>query len=339
MLTTTLLLAVSIGQLVAIFALWVWTLRLGLCWGEVEGVTWKRLSVAVGGCFVIHVLVALLMRLDFPSDNMALAALLFGLFGVVIGDLVVIGLAFQLGVWRSLKAWLPTLVVPIFALLSSFFLIRPLLFEPFLIPTNSMAPTIAGTHAEGVCPECGATTYFTPVDERMRTVGPERQICDNFHVTEKTAADGEVSTGDRIAVAKFLTPRRWDLVVFRFPDYPSEFYVKRLVGLPGETIHIEEGCVFVNGKKLVPPTHLQGLEYMAQIPELSRQPSWGTPDQPAVLGEGEFFMLGDFSAAALDSRYWREGAPGHPPYAVPESYLRGVVTHTAWPPGRWRVHR
>ena len=48
-------------------------------------------------------------------------------------------------------------------------------------------------------------------------------------------------------------------------------------------------------------------------------------------------MLGDFSAG-MDSRSGR-GAPGHPPYAVPESYLIGVVTHIYWPPSRWRVLR
>jgi hypothetical protein len=36
---------------------------------------------------------------------------------------------------------------------------------------------------------------------------------------------------------------------------------------------------------------------------------------------------------------WLEGAPGHPPYAVPESYLHGVVTHVYWPPQRWRILR
>lgn len=54
-------------------------------------------------------------------------------------------------------------------------------------------------------------------------------ICeDNFHVNTTTDYDEEVFAGDRILVAKFLKPRRWDLVVFRYPRDPSVNYVMRL---------------------------------------------------------------------------------------------------------------
>lgn len=339
MLTTTLLLAVLIGQLVAVLVLWGFALRLGLRWVRVEGVTWKRVWGAVGCIAVVHLLVGLFLQLDFHSDNTALAALLLGLIGAVGGDLFILGLVFKSALWTSFRAWLPTLVAPMLVMLWTMFVVRPFLFEPFLIPTNSMAPTILGTHEVGECTECGAAAYATPVDNRWRMAGPARQICDSFHVTNMTADSGEVVTGDRIAVAKFLAPRRWDMVVFRFPDDPSVYYVKRVVGLPGETITIADGCVYANGEKLVPPESLRGLEYLAEIPEMTWQSAWGTPTRPAVLGEGEYFTLGDFSAQAADSRYWTKGAPGHPAYAVPESYLVGVVTHTVWPPSRWRVHR
>jgi hypothetical protein len=62
-------------------------------------------------------------------------------------------------------------------------------------------------------------------------------------------------------------------------------------------------------------------------------------DHSARLGEDEYFVLGDFSAMSKDSRLWGEGAPGHHPFAVPESHLRGVVTHIYWPPDRWRILR
>ncbi|MEX0793250.1 MAG: S26 family signal peptidase, partial [Pirellulaceae bacterium] len=65
----------------------------------------------------------------------------------------------------------------------------------------------------------------------------------------------------------------------------------------------------------------------------------GTSDSPAELGPDEYFMLGDFSCQSLDSRSWERGAEGHPSYAVPESHLIGVVTHTYWPVNRWRSFR
>ncbi len=117
-------------------------------------------------------------------------------------------------------------------------------------------------------------------------------------------------------------------------------YVKRLVGLPGEEVFIKDGSVWINGQRLESPESLQGLRYVTDFPQLPNQMTvWGTPDRPAKLGEGEYFVLGDFSQQSADSRLWQSGAPGHPSYAVPESNLIGVVTHIYWPPNRWRILR
>ena len=58
-----------------------------------------------------------------------------------------------------------------------------------------------------------------------------------------------------------------------------------------------------------------------------------------AVAAGEYFVLGDFSQQSADSRLWESGAPGHPSYAVPESYIIGVATHIYWPPSRWRILR
>jgi signal peptidase I len=155
----------------------------------------------------------------------------------------------------------------------------------------------------------------------------------------------EEYTGDRILVAKFLHPQRWDVVAFRGPEDPKINYCKRLVGLPGETVTIHDGAVWIDGKKLTPPDSCQGIEYLDRMEgwpeELWGNPEdfWGNAAKPAKLGPDEYFVLGDFSANAKDSRLWQKGAPGHPPYAVPESYIIGVVTHIYWPPSRWQVLR
>jgi signal peptidase I len=154
-------------------------------------------------------------------------------------------------------------------------------------------------------------------------------ICENFHVNTMPGIPPGVHSGDRFLVAKFLAPKRWDIVVFQYPPHPETLYVMRLVGLPGETIHIEDGAVHANGTRLTVPDTLRGIEYVAQFPE-SYVDVWGSKDKPAVLGPDEYFVLGDFSYQSSDSRFWR---------AVPESHLRGVVTHIYWPPERWRVLR
>lgn len=112
----------------------------------------------------------------------------------------------------------------------------------------------------------------------------------------------------------------------------------RLVGLPGEAIQIEGGAVWANGKELTPPDSLRGIEYLSELPGTYTD-LWGSKDNRALLGDDEYFVLGDFSAQSKDSRLWKAGAPGHSPFAAPAPHIYGVVTHIYWPPQRWRVLR
>ena len=204
-----------------------------------------------------------------------------------------------------------------------------------------MCPTILGNHVTDVCPTCGKPAFGSPPLGDDYTEDPDGRlmICENFHVhTSKTTS--KKGNEDRILAMKPLRPRRWDVIVFRFPGDPTMNYVKRLVGLPGEEVFIKDGSVWINGQRTEPPESLQGLKYLTAFPQAPVQPAiWGTPERPAKLGAGEYFVLGDFSQQSADSRLWRTGAPGHPSYAVPESYLIGVVTHIYWPPSRWRILR
>ena len=138
---------------------------------------------------------------------------------------------------------------------------------------------------------------------------------------------------------KPLRPRRWDLIVFRYPGDPTMNYVKRLVGLPGEEVFIKDGSVWINGQRLEPPESLQGLKYVTEFPYLPNQIKSGAARQARKAWRGRVLCVGRLLAAVRESRLWQTGAPGHPSYAVPESYLIGVVTHIYWPPGRWRILR
>jgi signal peptidase I len=248
-----------------------------------------------------------------------------------------ISVIFKAGSWRSLLAWLPTLIpaVPLTAFV--FLVLRPHIVEAFKTPANSMAPTLLGNHWRGICPVCGSPNYGPPVDDQVAEFDSPPMICDNFHVSQDSEHENDVYGSDRFLVCKFLKPRRWDLVVFWYPEEPATLYVKRLVGLPGEEIVILDGAVWANGQKLTPPDSIHGIEYIGEESEFGR--TWGTPSWPAVLDEDEYFVLGDFSARSKDSRYWETGAPGYHPYAVPKSHLNGVVTHIYWPPSRWRILR
>jgi signal peptidase I len=148
----------------------------------------------------------------------------------------------------------------------------------------------------------------------------------------------EVEPPDRVAVNKLLAPRRWDIIAFRWPQDPSYEYTKRVVGLPGEEVVIKEGGIWINGTRAEPPAQIASLRFTPGPDGLPEGIS-GSEKHPARLGMDEYFVVGDFALASSDSRVWRQGAPGHPPFAVPRGYIEGVVGLIYWPPARWRLFR
>lgn len=84
---------------------------------------------------------------------------------------------------------------------------------------------------------------------------------------------------------------RGEVVVFHYPDDPKELYVKRVIGLPGDTVTVTANSVYINGKKL--------KESNPNIAK-SNLPKLGTYHVPA----GHYFMLGDNRTVSIDSRYW-----------------------------------
>jgi signal peptidase I len=280
-----------------------------------------------------------IVRVSRAEDRFPLLAVALFLGGMF-ATWKIIQRSFSTSLGRAILAWLPTLLVlPALWLLVAL-VTRPILLEFYEVPTNGMAPTIVGEHGTATCPRCGGTLIVS-AQAIERPQSEELGICVAcLKISLASVPPGEPIGGDRIVAFKTLTPRRWDLAVFHPPIDRSTVYVKRLVGLPGEEIAIRDGEVWINGQVVAKPAELAGLEYTAQ-PEANpfedryRPTTWGA----VRLGDDEYFMLGDFSAHSADSRHWAVGAPGHPPYAVPESDLIGVATHIYWPPSRWRVFR
>lgn len=87
---------------------------------------------------------------------------------------------------------------------------------------------------------------------------------------------------------------RGEIVVFRYPNDPRQFFIKRVIGLPGETVVVKGGQVFVQMAGDAEPQLLDEYAYLGTVP---------TPgDKRVILGENEFFMMGDNRPSSLDSR-------------------------------------
>lgn len=107
--------------------------------------------------------------------------------------------------------------------------------------------------------------------------------------------------GDRLFVNKFVyrfrDPQRWDIIVFKYPEDPSKDFIKRLVGLPGETVEIRDGSIYVNGLKQTLPDDIHNNVYYNSEP-------YGAINQKIVVPPDHFYALGDNSMNSRDSRAW-----------------------------------
>lgn len=118
---------------------------------------------------------------------------------------------------------------------------------------------------------------------------PTIQIGDHLFVN-KLAYDIRLPLTD-IAVLRLNEPRRGEVIVFGYPRDPSQAYVKRLVGLPGDRIHVEGGVVWVNGERH-PETESPEASFDRRL------------DGDWIVPEDSYFMMGDHRDNSADSRDW-----------------------------------
>jgi signal peptidase I len=133
------------------------------------------------------------------------------------------------------------------------FLFKTFQAEAYVIPTGSMAPTLYGRHKEITCDGCGFEFALGASSEINQETGRledriQQVYCGNCG-KENYARDAAVFNGDRILVNKqFSDYQRFDVVVFKNPEQAHVNYIKRLVGLPNETIRIRKGDIWAKAK-------------------------------------------------------------------------------------------
>jgi signal peptidase I len=144
------------------------------------------------------------------------------------------------------------------------------LIEPVTVSGSSMAPNLRGPHVSVTCKKC--ELHFD-IGAEFDTASVECPRCD----TRQTLSDPPaIERGDRLMIDRmvfqFRSPRRWEPVVFRSPE-DGQLTVKRVVGLPGETIQLSGGEVLVNGEPAA--RDLTALRATRQIMPLDADPLQG----------------------------------------------------------------
>lgn len=123
------------------------------------------------------------------------------------------------------------------------------------------------------------------------------------YVGQRTEVNGEsmvetLQDGDNLIVDKisyrFRDPERYEIIVFPFEYEDDTYFIKRIIGLPGETISIVDGKVYINGELL------EDEVYGREIMEQGDGSLWQM--EPLQLGEDEYFVLGDNRNNSMDSR-------------------------------------
>lgn len=209
-------------------------------------------------------------------------------------------------------------------------LFRTFAVEGYMISTGSMAPTLLGYHKRVTCPSCRyefpyGIAFDASVDARGESVGaPQWAACPNCGQDGIDVRSLPRNEGDQLLVQKdsysFIPPRRWEVVVFRNPDHPTDVYVKRVVGLPGESVQVRHGDVYINGrlhhKNLDSQRAVRILVYddrFSPRDDKFWKPRWfpltslrpipsakGESHSPAWVGKGSVYRIDDANSSFAD---------------------------------------
>ena len=191
-------------------------------------------------------------------------------------------------VGQEILSWVLTLLVAVIAAL----LIRSFVFEPVRVDGHSMDDTLAD----------GEIMFVTKFDYSTTW------LCLPWADAEASEKSPRITFGGN--------PQRFDVVICRYPGRGATNFVKRVVGLPGDTIQLTDGYLYVNGEKYEEP-------YINDEYRTGRMNTFG----PYTVPEGKYFVMGDHRNNSNDSR-----SVG----AIERTMIVGHVRQVLFPFGNWR---
>ncbi|MEW6607523.1 MAG: signal peptidase I [bacterium] len=165
-------------------------------------------------------------------------------------------------------------------------IIRTFVIQAFKIPSESMVPTL--------------------------------QIGDHLFVLKFAYGLPIPLTNKKIF--EWNSPKRGEIIVFRYPEDPKRDFIKRVIGLPGEELLIKHKQVYINGELLKEPYKIHtDISSLEQFP----RDNWG---KSIIIPSNSYFMMGDNRDSSLDSRFWN---------CLPKELIKGKAFIIYWPP--WRI--
>jgi signal peptidase I len=154
---------------------------------------------------------------------------------------------------------------------------------------------------------------------KIPTGSMENNLLIGDHLLVNKFVFGPAPTGVEQAVLPVRDIRRGDIVVFKYPDQPERDFIKRVIGLPGETIELRNKRVFVNGNPLDEPyVHfLDPSQGSSEVTSFDVRERYG----PVTVPSEQYFVMGDNRDNSQDSRYWG---------FLPRHYIKGKALMIYW---------
>jgi signal peptidase I len=181
----------------------------------------------------------------------------------------------------AIREWAEAIIVALILAIA----IRTFILQPFRIPSTSMVPTLL-------------------VGDRLMV---------------NKLSYGAIVPFTTHRLPGFSKPKRGDIVVFRSPEDRKKDFIKRLIGIGGESIEIKLGDIYVNGQKVTNPVIDNTYYY--------NRGTYGEVNKTITVPTGYYFVLGDNSGSSSDSRFWG---------FVPQEDVIGKAEFIYWPPMRIR---
>jgi signal peptidase I len=157
---------------------------------------------------------------------------------------------------------------------------------------------------------------------KIPTGSMENNLLIGDHLLVNKVVYGPNASAIERALFPMRDPRRGDIVVFKYPEDPERDFIKRVIGLPGETLEVKDKRVYINGTALDEP-YVHFLEPPSGSADYQEITSFDLRERygPVTIPADKYFVMGDNRDNSQDSRYWG---------FLPREYVKGRALMIYW---------